>query len=63
MTKGRDPGQVVRGEATCPWDLNRVTQLISQAESLGFKRPPPRAGEKGVFFHSAPGPSADGRLE
>lgn len=51
MTKGRDPGQVVRGgKATCPWDLNRVTQLISQAGSLGFKRPAPRAGERGCSF-------------
>lgn len=40
MTKGSDPGQVVRaGEATCPWDLNRMTQLISQAGSLGFRPP------------------------
>lgn len=40
MTKGRDPGQVVRaGEATCPWDLDRMTQLISWAESLGSGPP------------------------
>lgn len=40
MTKGSDPGQVVRaGEATCPWDLNRMTQLISQAGSLGLRPP------------------------
>lgn len=40
MTKGRDPGQMIRAEeATCPWDLNRMTQLISWAESLGFRPP------------------------
>lgn len=61
MTKGRDPGQVVRaGEATCPWDLNRMTQLISWARSLGF-RPPWDGG--GGFFCPAPGPSADGLPE
>lgn len=49
MTKGRDPGRVVRaGEATCPWDLNRMTQLISRAGSLGF-RPTP-GGERGCSF-------------
>jgi hypothetical protein len=40
MTKSRDSSQLIRaGEATCPWDLNRMTQLISRAGSLGFKPP------------------------
>lgn len=47
MTKGRDPGQVVRaGEATCPWDPNRMTQLISWAGSLGSG---PRSREGAPF--------------
>lgn len=53
MTKGRDPGQVVRaGKATCPWDLNRTTQLISWAGSLGLT--PPQGGGVAVFFHPIP---------
>lgn len=44
MAKGTDPGQVVRaGEATCPWDPNRMTQLVSRAGSLG-SGPPSREG-------------------
>lgn len=61
MTKGRDPGQVVRaGEATCPRDLNRMTQLISWAGSLGFRLP--RGGGGGILL-TCPGPSSDGHLE
>lgn len=61
MTKGRDSSQVIRaGEATCPWDLSRMTQLISQAGSLGFM---PTRGMEGGCFHSALGLAADGCLE
>lgn len=52
MTKGRGPGQVVgAGAATCPWDPNRMTQLISWAGSLGSGPP---GGEEGAPFTLLP---------